>query len=117
MSKQRKAKSVPVAAVFREITVLNNPALFTNDRLDSSQVPHGLHRYEVQRGKDGRPMKIAHSVLVNLCGTILMLEKIPMTFEGIVYIAADDIIFSGGIGCTAEDFIRKYPITSMHVPA
>ena len=66
--------------IFEEVTVLGQPMIFTNLRIDRSTVPKGLYLYEVLHDSDckGIPVQIAEHILVNHWGTLLTSHPIRL---------------------------------------
>ncbi len=80
---------------FEKIEINNREALFTNDRIDRSQVPQGYYAYDIRHDDedDREPATIEPTVNVNRFGTILTQEYIGMTEQGFAPIY--DINFLG----------------------
>ncbi|MFI3294187.1 MAG: LPD28 domain-containing protein [Rikenellaceae bacterium] len=80
---------------FEKIEINNREALFTNDRIDRSQVPQGYYAYDIRHDDDDdrEPATIEPTVDVNHFGTILTEEYIGMTEQG--FTPVYDINFLG----------------------
>jgi len=79
------------------VFLCGQPALLTEDRLDSESVPKGLHLYHVRHSDDdaGVPCTVEPVVRVNHYGAIITTDKIDfrgrdyMDFDGNVEICGD----------------------------
>ena len=65
---------------YEEVTVLDQPMLFTNSRIDRASVPKGLYVYDVQHDAEcqGIPVQIADLILVNHWGTLISNSPIKL---------------------------------------
>ncbi len=106
-----------MTAAFEEVSLLNQPALFTPQRIDRSTVPEGMCLYEIRHSDEdwGDPRELARGILVNYYGTILTREPIQLPVSGGMELNAGDLAFCDG-GCrTVTDFQEKYPISDKEV--
>ncbi|MFR9546476.1 MAG: LPD28 domain-containing protein [Rikenellaceae bacterium] len=78
---------------FEKIEINNREALFTNDRINRSQLPQGYYAYDIRHDDEGEPSTIEQNVVCNNYGTILTKVQIEMT-EG-DYTPICDINFLG----------------------
>ena len=78
---------------FEKIEINNREALFTNDRINRSQVPQGYYAYDIRHDDEGEPETIEPNVMSDHYGTILLQEYIGMTEEG--FAPVYDINFLG----------------------
>ena len=87
------------APLYQEIEIFDIPGLFSNGRIDSSDVLPGLYRYEL-RGSDydpGMPIAVEDHVVVNHAGSILTARPIPSMEEGRRYLTEEEgLNFVGG---------------------
>ena len=87
------------APLYQEIEIFDIPGLFSNGRIDSSDVLPGLYRYEL-RGSDhdsGMPIAVENHVVVNHAGSILTARPIPSMEEGRRYFSDEEgLNFVGG---------------------
>lgn len=80
---------------FEKIEINNYEALFTNERIDRSQVPQGYYAYDIRHSDDDDSVAatIELNVMSNHYGTILTQEHIEMTESD--YTPVFDINFLG----------------------
>lgn len=58
--------------IFEVVEIFEQPALFSNFRIDKETVPKGYSRYELRDGDCGEQfLEIADKILVNFSGTII----------------------------------------------
>ena len=79
------------------------PALFSNGRVNSNDIPEGIYRYELQGASydPGYPLYVKESVGVNHAGTVL--TTVPVTVENTDSLRlGDGLDFSGGTQMLAE---------------
>ena len=81
---------------FEEVLFQNSPALFTSLRVKASEIPEGLHRYEI-RHENGAPCQIARSVLVDHYGTLLNSDPIQLPADGYLAISPEDLVLPSGV--------------------
>lgn len=60
------------------IELFGKPALFSNSRITSQDIPRGLYSYDLRHGDDGRFCSVEPKVAVNHGGSIIMRE--PLDF-------------------------------------
>lgn len=101
-------------ALYEEVRFQNQPALFTSLRLCAAGLLEGLHCYEV-RHEGGEPCQIARSILVDHYGTLLTGDPVQLPADGYLSISPEDLVFSGGVRVTPEDFRRRHPPTGRDV--
>ena len=67
--------------VFENVTVFDQPMLFTCERCDKSTLPRGMYMYEIRHDDDmqGIPCEIAEWILVNHWGTVISNKPIALT--------------------------------------
>lgn len=100
---------------YEEVTVLDQPMLFTNSRIDRASVPRGLYVYDVRHDDEcqGLPVEIAKFVFVNHWGTLISNRPIPMT-EGTAsgkeyrLIDPEEDWNYEGIDSTLQEYMKKY---------
>lgn len=80
----RKDQSIPLDKQFELVSVCDKTALFTNERIKSSQVPDGLYKYELREGTMMPFSSIENSVIVNHGGTVLVKEPIDLGAENMI---------------------------------
>lgn len=97
---------------FEEVTILNNPALFTCGRIDHSTVPKGYHIYEVRHDDEcrGNAAQLAKKIIVNHWGTLITRDEITdVTKDGYKYIEPEALNYGAGDCRTMTEFMEKYP--------
>jgi len=102
----------PLDQYYDEITILGQPALYTNLRIERTMLPQGLFCYDIRHGDSGTPCEIKEHVLVNHLGTVIvsspiLLDKSP--FGDYKAINEDALNFAAGDINSISGFIRKYP--------
>ena len=106
-----------MTADYEEVSVFQQPALFTSLRIDRSTVPDGLYLYELRHADEdwGDPCHLARSIVVNHYGTVLTREPIQLPIEGWLNLDPGDFNFSDGDCRTVADFQKKYPSSDKEV--
>ena len=87
------------APVYQEVEIFDIPALFSNGRIPSADIPEGLFRYDLRGSDDdpGMPIAVEENVLVNHAGSILTAKPIPLPEEGRLMFTEDEgLNFVGG---------------------
>ena len=94
-----------MTVTFEEVTIFGKPALFTPIRIDRDTVPKGYYLYEVRYDDDcrGDAVQIAHNILVNHWGSILLQEELKLPPDGYLDIYPTDIMYGVGGCCTLTD--------------
>ena len=96
--------------LYEEVRFQDQPALFTSLRVKAASIPEGLHRYEI-RHEGGEPCQITRGILVDPYGTLLTSDPIQLPADGYLAISPEDLVFSGGVQVTPEDFRLRHPAT------
>ena len=67
--------------VFENVTVFDQPMLFTCEGCDKSTLPRGMYMYEIRHDDDmqGIPCEIAEWIFVNHWGTVISNKPIALT--------------------------------------
>lgn len=94
---------------YEEVTVLDNPALFTPLRIDRNTIPHGYHLYEARHNDNGDPVQIARGIMANHLGSLICCDEIELPFDGYLRIKPDAINHGTGDCRSMKDFMEKYP--------
>jgi hypothetical protein len=81
--------------------IFGAPALFTNSRVDRSDVTEGLHAYDIRSGDDGELSAIEPIAVVNHAGTIITAEPLEFGCNGYIPIG-DGLNFLGETQTLAE---------------
>lgn len=65
---------------FELVTVFDQPAVFTEFRVDRSTVPSGMYLYEVRHGDEGwdTPFELGERIFVNYFGAIITNRSIAL---------------------------------------
>ena len=100
--------------LYEEVRFHGQPALFTSLRVKAASIPEGLHRYEI-RHEGGEPCQITRGILVDHYGTLLTSDPIQLPADGYLAISPEDLVFSGGVQVTPEDFRLRHPATGRDV--
>ena len=95
---------------YSEVTILGNPALFSEWRIDRTTVPPGLYLYELRHEDEdwGTPCQVAKSILVNFYGTVLTTEPLELGEDGRRDIKAADIVYLPQSNPAIEYFLARY---------
>ena len=80
------------AEKYQEVKVFDVPALFSNGRIASENIPDGLFRYDLRGSDDdpGMPVSIERRVLVNHAGTIITAQPLNLPESGYLALTADE---------------------------
>ena len=87
------------APVYQEVEIFDIPALFSNGRIPSADIPEGLFRYDLRGSDDdpGMPIAVEENVVVNHAGAILTAKPLSLPEEGWLMLTEDDgLNFVGG---------------------
>lgn len=69
---------------FSLITLLSNPALYTNLRISRDSIPAGYYAYDIRDDGRGNPASVEENVWVNHIGTVVLSSELD--FKGKDYI-------------------------------
>lgn len=102
--------------VFEEVTVFEQPMLFTCLRVDRNTVPKGMYLYEVRHDDYGRgdPCEIGKWILVNHWGTLISnvpVKLIPNANGNNAYVDIDpekDWNYEG-VSSTLKEYMEEHP--------
>lgn len=89
------------------IEVLNKKALFSNDRIDSKDIPENLYVYDLRENEDGDFISIENHVVVNHGGTIVTKESIDMPETGYIPLKDDTSPNFLGEHMTIKEFVKQ----------
>lgn len=87
----------------QRITLFDVPMLFSNGRIDPSDLPDGIYRYDL-RGSDldpGFPILLEEQVTVNHAGTILSAFPLDLSDVGRLRLG-DEMGFDGGLSSVGQ---------------
>ena len=95
---------------FEEITIFNEPALFTPLRIDPSTIPVGVYKYEIRHDDEcqGIACEVARRIMVNHWGSILTLRPLDLGDEGRIYMEGDEINYGIDSPVTLAEFIKRH---------
>ena len=95
----KKLEEPKNAPKYQEVEIFDIPALFSNVRLSSADIPEGLFCYDL-RGSDedpGMPVTVENHVLVNHAGSIITAKPLDLTEEGRLMLTEEEgLDFVGG---------------------
>lgn len=91
------------------VTLLGQPMLFSNLRIDRNTLPEGLHGYDLRDSDDcdGTACEIKSFVLVNHLGTVICKKPVELNADGWRELdddSDDSLNFIGG-NFTIEEFL------------
>lgn len=102
---------------YEEVTIFDQPALFTECRIDQATVPEGVYRYELRHGDEdwGEPIELARGIFANYYGTVLTRDPFQLPIDGWIPLESGSLSFQDG-GCrTLAEFQEKYPASEKDV--
>ena len=101
--------------LFEVIVLLKKVVLFTNDRIDRSNLPEGLYCYDIRHGENVYFLTLADRVCVNHAGSVLCCEPFPpIKSRGVMCSTADGQPIRGRYNCvdeprmSIEEYVKKY---------
>lgn len=96
---------------FQQIELFEQPALFSNGRIDRDRLPEGLFAYDLRGSDDdpGMPVTIEEHVTVNHAATVITAEPIALPETGFRYLGEDGLNFTGGEQTIKEYLHEQYP--------
>lgn len=83
---------------YQQIELFEEPALYSNGRIDREKLPEGLYAYDL-RGSDydpGLPVTIQEHVVVNHAATVITARPIDLIDKGYLPLGEDGLNFIGG---------------------
>lgn len=94
----------------QEVEVFGEKALFSNSRIDKSEVPDGLYCYDLRGSDDdpGSPIAVEENVTVNHAGSIITAKPIEIPENGYVPLNAG-LNFLGSEKGIKEFLYEQYP--------
>ena len=106
------AAPIPEDALeYDEVEAFGVPALFVNGRVNASEIPCGLFRYDL-RGSDndpGQPAAVENHVGVNHAGTLITAKPLPVPKNGFLPLTEEDGLDFTGKELTMLAFRREHP--------
>ena len=97
--------------IYDEISLLGNPPLLTDWRVDRTTLADGFHLYELRHADEdwGDPCQLAKSILVNFYGSILALQTFQLPSHGYLDLDSTDLAYVEEDSCsTLNEFLQKY---------
>ena len=97
--------------IYDEVSLLGNPALLTDWRVDRATLPDGFYLYELRHADEdwGDPCQLAKSILVNFYGSVLTLQPFQLPSHGYLDFDSIDLAYVEGDSCaTLEEFLQKH---------
>lgn len=88
---------------YQEVTLFEVPALFSNGRVERSQLPPDLFCYDLRGSDDnpGNPICVGDRVVVNHAGSVITAIPIPVPESGHLWLG-EELNFDGGISTLAQ---------------
>ena len=106
------AAPIPEDALeYDEVEAFGVPALFVNGRVNASEIPCGLFRYDL-RGSDndpGQPAAVENHAGVNHAGTLITAKPLPVPKNGFLPLTEEDGLDFTGKELTMLAFRREHP--------
>lgn len=95
---------------FEEITIFDEPALFTSLRIDPSTIPVGVYKYEIRHDDEcqGIACEVARRIIVNHWGSILTLRPLDLGDEGRIFMDGNEINYGIDSSVTLGVFIERH---------
>ena len=106
-----------VGEKYQVIELFEEPALYSNGRIDREKLPEGLYAYDLRGSDDdpGLPVTIQEYVVVNHAATVITAAPIDLTDAGYLLLGEDGLNFLGGEqtvkGFLHEQFPEKAKIS------
>ena len=106
-----------VGEKYQVIELFEEPALYSNGRIDREKLPEGLYAYDLRGSDDdpGLPVTIQEHVVVNHAATVITATPIDLTDAGYLPLGEDSLNFVGGEqtikGFLHEQFPEKAKIS------
>ena len=106
-----------VGEKYQLIELFEEPALYSNGRIDREKLPEGLYAYDLRGSDDdpGLPVTIQEHVVVNHAATVITATPIDLTDAGYLPLGEDGLNFAGGEqtvkGFLHEQFPEKAKIS------
>ena len=100
-----------VGEKYQVIELFEEPALYSNGRIDREKLPEGLYAYDLRGSDDdpGLPVTIQEHVVVNHAATVITATPIDLTDAGYLPLGEDGLNFTGGEQTVKEFLHAQYP--------
>lgn len=95
---------------YQEIELFDQPALFSNGRVDRSKLPEGLFAYDL-RGSDndpGAPVTVEPRVVVNHAGSVILAEPLDLGEDNYL-VLGEEMNFVGGDTTLKNFYEQSHP--------
>lgn len=96
---QKKIEEPKNATKYQEVEIFDIPALFSNGRVTSADIPEGMYCYDLRGSDDdpGMPVMVESHVVVNHAGSIITAKPLDLGEEGRLALTEDEgLNFVGG---------------------
>ena len=106
---QKKIEEPKGATKYQEVEIFDVPALFSNGRIATADIPEGLYRYDLRGSDDdpGMPVTVEQSVMVNHAGTILTPKPLELGEDGRLTLTEDEGLNFVGGEISAYQFLNE----------
>lgn len=95
---------------FMQMKLFNKPVLFSYMRIDNTNLPKSIYKYEVRSDDEGLGIicELSNKVLVNFWGTVLSNRPIQLNKHGFLIIDEDkDIEYLDKESITIKQYLEK----------
>lgn len=96
---QKKIEEPKDAVKYQEVEIFDVPALFSNGRVTSADLPEGMCCYDLRGSDDdpGMPVAVEHHVVVNHVGSLITARPLELPENGRLMLTEDEgLNFVGG---------------------
>ena len=96
---QKKIEEPKDAPKYQEVEIFDVPALFSNGRVSSADIPEGMYCYDLRGSDDdpGMPIMVESHVAVNHAGSIITAKPLDLGEDGRLTLTEDEgLNFVGG---------------------
>ena len=96
---QKKIEEPKEAVKYQEVEIFDVPALFSNGRVTSADLPEGMYCYDLRGSDDdpGMPVAVENHVVVNHAGSLITVKPLELPENGRLMLTEDEgLNFVGG---------------------
>ena len=96
---QKKIEEPKDAVKYQEVEIFDVPALFSNGRVTSADLPEGMYCYDLRGSDDdpGMPAAVENHVVVNHAGSLITAKPLDLGEDGRLMLTEDEgLNFVGG---------------------
>lgn len=96
---QKKIEEPKEAVKYQEVEIFDVPALFSNGRVTSADLPEGMYCYDLRGSDDdpGMPVAVENHVVVNHAGSLITVKPLELPENGRLLLTEDEgLNFVGG---------------------